>query len=64
MDWTSSQRHQESNVNLKLRMKSPEDIDEAVQHFSRLVQDTAWKSTPQSRQTETTTTDTPLYIDN
>jgi hypothetical protein len=61
-DWTSLQRHLESTVNLNLRMKSPEDIDDAVQHFTRVVQDAAWKSTPQSRQTETTTTDTPLYI--
>jgi hypothetical protein len=59
-DWTSLQRHLESNVNLKLQLKSPEDIDEAVQHFTKVVQDAAWKSNPQSRQTEANTMNIPL----
>jgi hypothetical protein len=43
-DWNMFQTYLEENTNLKVRQKSPTDIDEAVHSFTTLIQKAAWLS--------------------
>ena len=45
-DWDSFRRWLDSNINLQISLKSEDDIDAATEYFTKLLQESTWKSTP------------------
>lgn len=45
-DWNAFQDHIEDKINLRIPLKTEEDVDRALDDFIKLVQEAAWKSTP------------------
>lgn len=37
------------NINLRIPLKSPEDLDMAVEHLNNVIQNSAWRATPDSK---------------
>lgn len=60
-NWAEFRKHINEHINLNLRLKFPEDLDEAAQYFTRIVQKASWYSTPQINQ-QTTNVTIPLHI--
>lgn len=61
-DWTAFKSLCINNINLNLRIKSTEELDEAAQHFTQTVQRAACKSTSETNSKPETTTNVPLQI--
>ena len=61
-DWNKFQIYIEENINLKLRLKCPTDLDEAAQYITTLIQQIAWYSTLTSDNKTTNGTSIPLHI--
>lgn len=45
-DWDAFRQYLDTNLNLKVALRSEGDIDEAATHITKLIQTAAWKSTP------------------
>jgi hypothetical protein len=52
----------EKNINLETRIKEPNELDEAVQNFATLIQQTAWHSTPVRTEILKELDNIPLYV--
>lgn len=61
-DWHRFRQIFDQNVNLKISLKCPEEIDEAVELFNSLVQNSAWKSTPLVQTKSATHINYPVHI--
>ncbi|KAF0718979.1 Uncharacterized protein FWK35_00025419 [Aphis craccivora] len=44
-DWNKFREIIEQNINLKIRLKCPNELENAVQHFTEIIQTAAWSST-------------------
>ncbi|VVC39860.1 Endonuclease/exonuclease/phosphatase [Cinara cedri] len=44
-DWNKFREIIEQNINLKTRLKCPNELENAVQHFTNIIQTAAWSST-------------------
>lgn len=45
-DWELFQHHVDRNINLRLPLKSSNDVEEAALHITKVLQESAWKATP------------------
>jgi hypothetical protein len=45
IDWNSFGKYLEKNIKLEIRIKEPNELDEAVQNFTTLIQQAAWHAT-------------------
>lgn len=61
-NWKYFRQLFDQNVSLKVSLKSPEDIDEAVELFNLSIQNAAWKSTPYLQAKCDTHINYPVYI--
>jgi len=46
-DWNAFRAHTDERIKLNIKLKHPDNIDEAVNSFTCMLQEAAWKSTPQ-----------------
>lgn len=63
-DWESFREYLEDNINLKIALKCPEDIEEATKNITTLIQEACWKTTPLLTQKRGTTINWPIEIKN
>lgn len=61
-NWEQFQAIINTNINLKHRIKEPHEIEKAVQHLTEVIQDAAWKSTPDDKKITTHDHNIPLQI--
>lgn len=61
-DWLSFRSRIHENLNLNINLKQPDDIDDAVNYLTTVIQEAAWKSTPPEVPQREVTSNTPLYI--
>lgn len=62
-DWKIFQEHIEESINMKMALKTPEDIDEAAEYITKLIQEACWISTPEVQtRTSSGVTNYPLEI--
>lgn len=61
-DWVSFRNHIEENINLEIRIKSTDELDEATQNFTNLIQQAAWHSTPAPTVNFNEINNIPLYV--
>lgn len=52
-DWTAFAEYLEAKIDLKIRLKSKEDIDNAAIYITNKIQEAAWRSTPYLNAKET-----------
>ena len=50
------------HINLQIRIKDRDELDEAMQYFTAIIQEAAWHSTPQTRTRTHQVDSTPLHI--
>jgi hypothetical protein len=50
-NWTQFQDHINNNINLNLQLKVNQDLEDAVDHITQLIQTAAWTSTPNREKT-------------
>jgi hypothetical protein len=62
-DWNSVRKYLEKNINLEIRIKEPNELDEAVQNFTTLTQQAAWHSTPVPTEKLKEMDNIPLYVE-
>ncbi|CAK1540384.1 unnamed protein product [Leptosia nina] len=60
-DWDSLREYVDEAINLKVKLKTAEDIDQALKHFTNLVQEACWRMTP-VLDSSRYNTNLPLYI--
>jgi len=61
-NWDIFRAYIDEHINLCLRIKECEELDEATQYFTTLIQAAAWCSTPPSHARTTSANNTPLSI--
>lgn len=61
-DWKQFQDHINGNIRLDMRLKDNQDIEEAIQYLTELVQDAAWKATPERHKEVKENHNIPLHI--
>jgi hypothetical protein len=45
-NWDSFRTYIDEHINLNLRIKEPQELDEVTQHFTTVIQAAGWHSTP------------------
>lgn len=61
-NWDSFRAYIEEHLNLNVRIKEPNELDEVVHHFITLIQNAAWCSTPNPAAEAKKVDDIPLHI--
>jgi hypothetical protein len=61
-DWNSFRKYLENNINLEIGIKEPNELDEAVQNFTTLIQQAAWHSTAVPTEKLREMDNIPLYV--
>jgi hypothetical protein len=61
-DWNSFHKYLEKNINLEIRIREPNELDEGVQNFTTLIQQAAWHSTPVPTEKLKEMGNIPLYV--
>lgn len=61
-NWDSFRTYIEEHINLNLRIKDQNELDEATQYFTTLIQEAAWYSTPNSEDESSIVENIPLRI--
>lgn len=61
-NWELFNEYIEANINPNMRIKNPEELDDAVEHFTSIIQKAAWYSTPTKTSQEDNSTSVPLHI--
>jgi hypothetical protein len=61
-DWNAFRIHTVERIKLNIKLKQPDNIDEAVHSHTCLIKEAAWKSTPLTPPGNEPTNSTPLYI--
>ena len=49
-DWESFREHINQNLNLKIRLKTHDDIDDDTQYITTLIQEACWLNIPKIKQ--------------
>lgn len=63
-DWESFKHFIENKIDLKRKLKTPEDIDETVNFLTKLIQEAACSATPEKQNNKQNKTNIPLEIRN
>jgi len=63
-DWDAFRAYITTHIDLHLRIKQRSELDDATHHFTTLLQDAAWHSSPPSRTPPAPVNATPLQIRN
>jgi hypothetical protein len=50
-NWTQFQDHIDGNINLNLQLETNQDLEEAVEYITQMIQTAAWTSTPNRKNT-------------
>jgi hypothetical protein len=61
-DWNAFRTRIDENIKLCIKLKQPDDIDEAVNSFTCLIQEAAWRSTPPETPGKDPVSFTPSHI--
>jgi hypothetical protein len=61
-DWNAFRTHIVERIKLNTKLKQPDDIDDAVNSFTCLIQEAACKSTPLTPPGNEPLSSTPLHI--
>jgi hypothetical protein len=61
-NWTQFQNHINNNINLNLRLKQTQDLEDAVEYITQLLQAAAWTSTPHRERTVQDAHNVPQHI--
>jgi hypothetical protein len=61
-NWTQFQDHINDSINLNLQLKVNQDLEDAVDYITRLIQTAAWTSTPNRERTIQDPHNLPLHI--
>uniref|UniRef100_A0A1Y1KFT3 Reverse transcriptase domain-containing protein n=1 Tax=Photinus pyralis TaxID=7054 RepID=A0A1Y1KFT3_PHOPY len=61
-DWVKFQQYIEEKIDLKHRIKQPEDLDRSVQYLVTLIQEAAWEATTKVTEPDHHTKNVPFYI--
>jgi hypothetical protein len=61
-DWNAFRTHIDESIKLNIKLKQPDDIDEAVNSFTYLIQEAARRSTPPENPEKDPISFTPLHI--
>lgn len=61
-NWDEFRRYIEENINLKTKLKTPQDIDDVVEYTTKLIQEAAQYATPPPPDNISRTTNIPKHI--
>jgi hypothetical protein len=61
-NWTQFQNHINDNINLNLQLKQTQDLEDAVDCITQLIQTAAWTSTPYREKTVQDAHNVPQHI--
>jgi hypothetical protein len=62
INWDSFHTYTEEHINLNLRIKEPNELEEVTQHFTTLIQEAAWYSTPTPKEGRNKIDNIPFHI--
>jgi hypothetical protein len=61
-NWDSFRTYIEEHINLNLKIKEPNELDEVTQYFTTLIQEAAWYSTPTPKEERKKIDNIPFHI--